>query len=255
MNSSTLPKIAIIGSGRVATSLGLYFRSKGVQITGLYGRNKSTAKLCAKLLECKLISDPNLVEADLILVSVSDDQTAQVIDELSADKHIIYTAGSIELDEIKHPNTGVFYPLQNFNGDESDALFSFPVLIESKNNTVTKLIDELCTHCQIKTEICDSKKRKDYHLVAVFLNNFITHIAHLAETESKSRHLNWNILKPLIQKTLDITLSENILSKQTGPASRKDYSVLKKHEEMLKYDTKAIYKVLSESIIKSMKSK
>ena len=101
MKSSTLHKIAIIGSGRVATSLGLYFRSKGVQITGLHGRNKSTAKLCAKLLECKLISDPNLVEADLILVSVSDDQTAQVIDELSTDKHILYTAGSIELDEIK----------------------------------------------------------------------------------------------------------------------------------------------------------
>ena len=48
---------------------------------------------------------------------------------------------------------------------------------------------------------------------------------------------------------------DNILKKQTGPASREDYSVLKKHEEMLKYDTKEIYKVLSESIIKSMKSK
>ena len=255
MNSSTLPKIAIIGSGRVAKSLGLYFRSKGVQITGLYGRNQSTAKLCAELLKCKLISDPNLIEADLILVSVSDDQTARLIDQLSLDKYIVYTAGSIELNEIKHPNTGVFYPLQNFNGDESDTLFSFPVLIESKNNMVTKMIDALCAHCQIETEICDSKKRKDYHLVAVFLNNFITHIAHLSESESKSRQLNWNILKPLIEKTINITLSKNILNKQTGPASRKDYSVLKKHEEMLKGDAKEVYKVLSESIIKSMKSK
>ena len=255
MNIPTLPKIAIIGSGRVAKSLGLYFRSKGVQITGIYGRNKITAERCAKLLECKLINDPNLLKADLILVSVSDDQTAELIDQLSLDKHIVYTAGSIELDEINHPNTGVFYPLQNFNGDESDALFSFPILIESKTSKVNKLIDALCTHCQIETEICDSKKRKDYHLVAVFLNNFITHIVHLAETESKLRQLNWNVLKPLIEKTLDITLSNNILIKQTGPASRKDYSVIKKHEKMLKDNTKEVYKVLSESIIKSIKSK
>ena len=255
MKSSTVPTIAIIGSGRVAKSLGLYFRSKGVQITGIYGRNKITAQHCAKLLECKLISDPNRLKADLILVAVSDDQTAQVIDQLSLDKCIVYTAGSIELDEIKHVNTGVFYPLQNFNGAESDAFFSFPILIETKNKIITKLIDLLCTHCQIKTEICDSKKRKDYHLVAVFINNFITHIAHLAETESKSRELNWNILKPLIHKTTDITLSQNILNRQTGPASREDYSILKKHEEMLNDNTKEVYKVLSESIIKSMKSK
>jgi hypothetical protein len=92
-------------------------------------------------------------------------------------------------------------------------------------------------------------------LVAVLINNFITHIAHLSETESKSRQLNWDLLKPLIEKTLNIILTENILSKQTGPASREDYSVLKKHEEMLNDDTKEVYKVLSESIIKSMKFK
>ena len=255
MSSSALPKIALIGSGRVAKSLGLYFRSKGVEITGVYGRNKSTVKQCARLFGCKSISEPNRLEADLILVSVSDDQTAEVIDQLSWDKRILYTAGSIELGEINHPNTGVFYPLQNFNGDESDMHFSFPILIESKTNDVNKLIDVLCTHCQIETEICDSKKRKDYHLVAVFLNNFITHIAHLAETESKSRKLKWNTLKPLIEKTLNIILNKNILSKQTGPASRKDYSVLKKHEEMLKDSSKEVYKMLSESIIKSINSK
>jgi len=255
MNGSALPKIAIIGSGRVAKSLGLYFRSKGMEITGVYGRNNSTVKECARLFGCKSISDPNRLEADLILVSVSDDQTAEVIDQLSWDKRIIYTAGSIELREINHPNTGVFYPLQNFNGDESGVHFSFPILIETKTNDVNKLIDLLCTHCQIETEICDSKKRKDYHLVAVFLNNFITHIAHLAETESKSRQLNWNILKPLIDKTTNITLCKNILKKQTGPASREDYSILKKHEEMLKGDAREVYKVLSKSIIKSMKSK
>ena len=251
---STLPKIAIIGSGRVATSLGLYFRSKGIQITGVYGRNKKTAQLCANLFDCKLISDPNHLEADLILVSVSDDQTAHVINQLSLDKKIVYTAGSIELNEIKHPNTGVFYPLQNFNGDESDTLFSFPILIESKTKTVSKIIDELCTHCQIETEICNSEKRKNYHLVAVFLNNFITHIAHLSETESKSRKIDWNLLKPLIEKTLHIILSDNILRFQTGPASRRDYSVLKKHEKMLNIDTKEVYNVISKSIIKSMES-
>ena len=42
MDKHTLPNISIIGSGRVAKSLGAFFLSKGVPIKGIYSRNKET---------------------------------------------------------------------------------------------------------------------------------------------------------------------------------------------------------------------
>ena len=50
MDQYTLPNISIIGSGRVAKSLGTFFLSKGVTISGIYSRNKETGEACAALL-------------------------------------------------------------------------------------------------------------------------------------------------------------------------------------------------------------
>lgn len=251
----TLPNISIIGSGRVAKSLGTFFLSKGVTISGIYSRNKETGKACAALFKCDYFETAKQIPGDLLLVAVSDDQTINIIDEINPEKAVIYTAGSVDLNQIKHPNTGVFYPLQTFSGLESDIEFDFPVLIESKTEILAKLIIDLCKYCELNFDVCDSKKRSNYHLVAVFMNNFINHIGHIAKTENDQRELNWEILKPLLHKTIFNILNNNTLSSQTGPATRNDISIIKKHEEMLDEQHLKVYQALTESIFKTMNSK
>lgn len=251
----TLPNISIIGSGRVAKSLGTFFLSKGVTINGIYSRNKETGKACANLFKCDYFETAKQIPGDLLLVAVSDDQTINIIDEINPEKAVIYTAGSVDLNQIKHPNTGVFYPLQTFSGLESDIEFDFPVLIESKTEILAKLIIDLCKYCELNFDVCDSKKRSNYHLVAVFMNNFINHIGHIAKTENDQRELNWKILKPLLHKTIFNILNNNTLSSQTGPATRNDISIIKKHEEMLDEQHLKVYQALTESIFKTMNSK
>ena len=168
MDQHTLPNISIIGSGRVAKSLGTFFLSKGITISGIYSRNKESGKACAALFKCDYFETAKHISGDLILVAVSDDQTIKIIDEINPEKAVIYTAGSVDLNQIKHPNTGVFYPLQTFSGLESDIEFDFPVLIESKTTILANLIIDLCKHCGLNFDVCDSQKRSDYHLVAVF---------------------------------------------------------------------------------------
>jgi len=255
MDKHTLPNISIIGSGRVAKSLGAFFLSKGVTIKGIYSRNKETGKACATLFNCDYFDRSSELTGDIILVAVSDDQTINIINEIGSEQAVIYTAGSVGLSEINHPYTGVFYPLQTFSGLESDIEFDFPVLIESKTTILANLIIDLCKHCGLNFDVCDSQKRSDYHLVAVFLNNFINHLGHIAKTENNERELNWEILKPLLDKTVFNIINNNTLSNQTGPATRNDISIIKKHEEMLNEQHLKVYRALTESIIKTMNSK
>ena len=255
MKKHTLPNISIIGSGRVATSLGSFFLSKGVNINGIYSRNKQTGLACAALFNCDYFDKSSDLSGDIILVAVADDQTINVVDKIRADQAVIYTAGSVDLSQIDHPNTGVLYPLQTFSGLESDSQFDFPVLIESKTEILASRIKDLCQYCQLTYELCNSQKRSNYHLVAVFMNNFINHIGHIAKIENDQRDLNWEILKPLLDKTVFNILNNNTLSSQTGPATRNDISVIKKHEEMLNDQHLKVYRALTESIFKTINSK
>jgi len=255
MEKHLLPNIALIGSGRVAKSLGLFLISKGIQISGIHSRNKDTGAECAQFFKCHFYQSAKELDADLIIIAVSDDQTISVVEEISDEMHVVYTAGSIELTDMKHPRLGVFYPLQTFSTSEKLEEIDFPVLIETKRDDLRKILETLCQQCGIKTEYCTSEKRKDYHLVAVFINNFINHIAHIAKTENTSRNLNWDILKPLLDKTIYNILNNNLLNSQTGPASRSDHTVISKHESMLKDNHLEVYIALTESIKQTMKSK
>ena len=81
MDKHTLPNISIIGSGRVAKSLGAFFLSKGVTIKGIYSRNKETGKACATLFNCDYFDRSSELTGDIILVAVSDDQK-YIIDQI-----------------------------------------------------------------------------------------------------------------------------------------------------------------------------
>ncbi len=255
MEKGALPTVAIAGSGRVARALGLFLSSKGIEISGIHSRNEETGTSCAQAFNCPFYKNIDELKADLIVIAVSDDQTSSLIDSIEADTYVAYTAGSIELSEIEHPKSGVFYPLQTFGVSEHVDGVRFPVLIETKHEELRNILERLCLHCGIQTEYCTSDKRKEYHLVAVFINNFINHIVHIAKTENRKRNLNWEILKPLMDKTIHNILYSNTLESQTGPASRSDYSVLSKHESMLQDHHLEVYKALSDSIIKTMGSK
>ena len=87
------------------------------------------------------------------------------------------------------------------------------------------------------------------------MNNFINHVGHIAKTENDQRELNWEILKPLLDKTVFNILNNNTLSSQTGPATRNDISIIKKHEEMLDEQHLKVYRALTESIFKTINSK
>ena len=72
----------------------------------------------------------------------------------------------------------------------------------------------------------------------------------IAFDEMKSRNIEFEILKPLLEKTMRQLLTGNSLQKQTGPAKRNDKSTIIEHKKMLSGENLKVYNVMTNSILK-----
>ena len=124
-----------------------------------------------------------------------------------------------------------------------------PICIEAENNkdleTLKKLsLDLNCKHYEINFE-----ERKTLHLAAIISNNFTNFLFGLSKEIIDSKNLDFNILKPLINETVNKIHKLDPSKAQTGPARRNDLSIMKMHENMLEdKNIKLLYKTISEMI-------
>jgi predicted short-subunit dehydrogenase-like oxidoreductase (DUF2520 family) len=249
MNGRTLPSIGIIGSGRVANAIGFLFHSKGIMIKSVCSRNQDSGQNLANRLESNFVDSIEQTKGDIIIVCVTDDEIFNVIQNISIGQKVLYTAGSISLESLKRNKCGVFYPLQTFTAHSHEMNNEFPMLIEANDKELYEDMVELCKQSDLNFEHCSSDRRKEYHLVAVMLNNFVNHMVHISQSEAGKRGLDWAVLQPLLEKTCDSIIRYKAIENQTGPARRGDQSILNMHEDMLVGPNKALYKLLSQSII------
>lgn len=248
-------KVVIIGSGNVATCLGVALKKnkfKVVQIVSSY-----PAKKFSLLLKCPTVSSIDNIDrtADFYLIAVSDKRIVSVVEKLKGINGLIaHTSGSVPLSVFKNKlkNYGVIYPVQTLNAAMKGLPAGTPFAIEAsskKNETMLMSIALLLSKNIIKLS---SEKRLALHLAAVFANNFTNHLFSLSQKLLAKYKLRFKILLPLIHQTVLNIEKENPALSQTGPAKRNDVITIKKHLLLLKNETEftAIYKLLTASIKK-----
>jgi predicted short-subunit dehydrogenase-like oxidoreductase (DUF2520 family) len=147
----------------------------------------------------------------------------------------------------------VFYPLQSFTNGKSLRSNEIPILLETKELDFRKLLESFCSKLGFNFQYCDSEKRKQYHLSAVFLNNFMNHLAYVSKTELEENGLNWELLLPLLKETCDKLLHSDLYEGQTGPARRRDLNVIQEHQKMLSGKHLELYNVITSSILDTYK--
>ncbi len=249
MVDTTTIDFAIIGSGNMANFLAEHLVKRKLNLTQIHSRNTLSGNSLSERVNCTFEADINSINAAVIFVAVTDNQVLKIFRKLPLNSIVLSTSGVINLAKSTHPNCGVFYPLQTLSKTNYSEPFLGPILLEAKNEMVSNYLIQLCKKMHFKHEFTRSIERKNIHLIAVFLNNFINHIACTGFLEATKRGVDITLLKPLMEKTFKTILADQSCENQSGPAKRNDKKTINQHLELLDGETKKLYKSLTKSIL------
>ena len=248
-----MKNIILVGSGNVATHLGIALQNCNYKIVQVYSKSIENAKKLAQKLNTNFTNDlTQLKTADLIIVSVNDDAISTVLSKLK-NTAIVHTSGSIGIDVFK-PNFsdfGVFYPLQTFNKDIELTISEIPFCIEGNSKAFEKELIEIAKKLSNNVVVMDLAQRKQLHIAAVFACNFSNQMFSIADDLLAEKDINFKILLPLIKQTIAKLNTNKPKAVQTGPAKRKNIKIIQEHINLIQQeDIKELYQKISNNIIK-----
>ena len=248
--------VVLLGSGNVATHLGIALKASGSEILQVYSRNPANAGALANKLDVESISDFSKLSPDAVIyiLVVSDTAIPELVENFPfRDKLLVHTSGTTGIDVIQNASdkTGVFYPLQTFSKTKAVDFSGVPILIEGNSSEVVEILTSLATQVSRKVIPANSHQRQALHVAAVLACNFSNHLYSLAEEVLKDHELDFDLIRPLIAETA--AKVQEILPEeaQTGPAVRNDNLTIIRHLDFLqnKPELRRLYKLFTESII------
>lgn len=243
--------IVLLGAGNVATHLYKAFsKAESVKVTQWYNRSLDHIKSYKNEIEITDDLD-QLKNADVYILAISDDSIASTSEKLPfSDRFVVHTSGSVNIHAMDKKNSrGVFYPLQTFSKDAAINFETVPICIETENKTKLNTLKTLAEAIKSKYYKINTEQRQTLHLSAVFINNFTNQLYRIAHEISDAKHINFEILKPLILETAEKVQEISPYLAQTGPAKRNDKKTIKRHLKQLENQQhRAIYELLTKSI-------
>jgi predicted short-subunit dehydrogenase-like oxidoreductase (DUF2520 family) len=155
------------------------------------------------------------------------------------------------LDYAATENIGVFYPLQTFSKNKKIKFSNIPICVETRNDYTKGLLNTIGEKICNKVVFIDEEERKILHIAAVFACNFTNHMLTLSQDLTKSKDIDFDILKPLIVETIEKALDIGPEAAQTGPAIRNDFQTIQNHLADLENhnDLKNVYDLITQHII------
>jgi len=248
-------EIVLIGSGSVATHLGLALQSKGITIKQVFSRNPSNAESLAYKLGTSFIVDISdlYMDADVYIYALKDSALKSILRKMNIPRGIhVHTSGSIPMSDFEGftDNFGVFYPLQTFSIKKEIDFSNVPICIEASNAEVQQTLVDLAKLLSEKIYVISSENRKKLHLAAVFACNFANYMYDISSQILNEAGIDFEIIQPLIAETANKIKTLNPYDAQTGPAVRFDEKTIARHLLMLnkRSDLKKIYTILSNDI-------
>ena len=231
-------RIVLFGTGNVATRLGIALQAKNAEIVQFYGRNVSKASLLAEKLGCPFAASIDEIDTDaeLYILAVSDEAIASAASCIPVgNRMIVHTAGSVDMNVLAPyaADFGVLYPLQTLSISREADFTQVPFCIEANKASSLEKLSRLASLLSEKVVSIGSEQRRQLHLAAVFVCNFVNHFYAIGEKLIEEKQLDFDLLKPLILETALKAMQHSPLTVQTGPAIRGNKSIMDQHLMML----------------------
>ncbi len=251
--------VVLVGAGNVATHLGKALAAEGHRILQVYSRTSESSARLSVALNCPYTNNIQEITpgADIYIFCVADDALESLLQKFPhKNAFVIHTAGSVSIDVIIKAgisDAGVFYPLQTFSRNIEVDFKNIPVFIEAPKKEKLKLLRNLGTRLRAKVIEATSEQRLQLHIAAVFACNFTNYMYAVAKQILDSNNLPFELLHPLMEETLRKALNAHPTRVQTGPAVRKDFTVLHRHIKSLDENPalQKLYNFVSQSIIEN----
>lgn len=244
-------EFSIIGGGKVAQTLVRELNKVGFELQYFWNRS----------LDCEL--DPGEYggirvkelsevarESNWIIIAVSDDAVSSCATKIADSSALVtHTSGLLGLEVLPIPRAGIFYPLQTFNGPNLPSLSGIPFFVDAVEKE-----DRIFLHATAKLlggtamELSQNQKER-LHLAAVFANNYTNQMLQIAAEICALNDISFEVLHPLMDRTISNAFTAGPENSQTGPAIRGDKHTLKKHLALLTDpELQEIYKLLAHRI-------
>jgi len=250
-------RITIIGSGNVASWFAFKMKKAGYSILQVYSATLKNAQLLADTCGAEAIDnlDKLRYDSDLFLFSVKDDCYEPLLRQLTQQlPFAVHTAGSISKDIFQEhaQRYGVLYPFQTISKKADFDQLEVPLCIEGDSIETSAILTEYAGKISSITYPIDEHQRFQLHLAAVFASNFTNALYGIGYEILAKHHIDWNIILPLLQNTLDKIKTIPPKESQTGPAYRNDTKTIQKQLDAIEEEElKKIYNMLTEWIKKS----
>ena len=247
-------RVVVIGSGNVAESLAqAVAEAEGLELVQLFARNEERGRKVAELAKCEW-SNTRLAEADLYLISVSDNAVSECAKKLHTPENAVvaHTAGCCTLDTLApHTHRAVFYPFQTFSvGREVDFSKIF-LFIEAEDSATHAAATEFAKSLTPNVADADSVLRSKIHLVGVLASNFVNNMYATATEVLEGAGLTFDVIEQIITEVAaKAVASADPAAVQTGPAMRGDVPTMERHRELIGDNPllRTIYDKISENI-------
>ena len=261
--------VSFIGYGNLAYRLSIAFKTAGIEVPYICGRDCEKAGKLAHILnkpeyaattlvKTKAISILSSIEgSSIVLLAVPDDTIANIaqksLNEIQGVKEgkvtLLHSSGASDMALLSDiPYHGVLYPLMTLSKTKPIDMGLIPFFLEYSDNSVKEKLFEICSAIGAEYKVSDSAERLRLHLAAVYVSNFVNYLLGLAYDISAPNQM---FLVPLAIETIrKAFLYGHPKMVQTGPAKRGDIETLRKHMELLESmpEHKFIYKAISKLI-------
>ncbi|UCF00153.1 MAG: DUF2520 domain-containing protein [Planctomycetota bacterium] len=246
---SELPTLAIIGPGKVGTSIGILAVHAGYPVVAVAGRTKESTNSAARQIG-KNVRPCSVIEAaqsaTVVLLCLPDDAIEQVCTSLAQRKKFLERAVVVHFSGV-HSSTilsaardccqcsvASMHPLQTFpTVDEAIKKMSDTYCFYEGDERAIPVVERLAKNIGLIPIRIASTSKPLYHAAAVMACNYLVALMDsaimLAENAGIDRKTAWSALEPLVRTTLNNISKMGTISSLTGPIARGDLKTVSRH--------------------------
>ena len=248
-----LPNIAIIGPGKVGTSLGVLAARAGYSVVAVGGRRKESTAAAARRIGKHVYAYDTTdaaKSAELVLLCLPDDVIEEVCRKLAQENKfikgaiVVHCSGALSSNilstarECCRCSVASMHPLQTFpTVDAALKMMSGTYCFYEGDKSAIPVIERFAKDIGMRPIQISSTSKTLYHAAAVMACNYFVALMDsaivLAEKAGIDRTIAWSAIEPLVATTLNNITEMGTVNSLTGPIARGDVKTIRRHLEKL----------------------